>query len=173
MDLRLILVALVVLAFPNAVLAQWWNPFAPKSVEECVVLGGKTAQTDMAMKFVIRECVAKFSSAQEPPKIAERKKCLLRFDERSRILSRITAEPTDASNLRGMSIPFSDRVAYVEELARQLIAADKKKKNSELVKAIAREYRANTILIFYNKSLDRDFIELIFNNRNGETLCDR
>ena len=172
MKLLFIFVALVALAFPNVVLAQWWNPFAPKSAEECIVQGGKTAQTDTAMRFVIQQCVAKFSTTQKLSRVGDRAKCLLRFDEQSRRLVRITAEPDSKDNLRGMSIPFGDRVAYVEELARQIVAADKQK-NAELVKAIAREYRANTILVFYNKSLDRNFIQLIFNNRNGERLCDQ
>jgi len=49
--------------FSPAATAQWWNPFGPKSYEDCVLEGVKTAKTRDAVTAVQYACLEKF-----PPK---------------------------------------------------------------------------------------------------------
>lgn len=63
-----IVAAFIGLAFPNAVLAQWWNPFGPSNYEDCVLEGMKTARNRDAVRAVRYACLEKF-----PPKSRSKK----------------------------------------------------------------------------------------------------
>ena len=64
MNLRLIVVLLVVLAFPNAALAQWWNPFGPSNYEDCVLEAAKDTKTDSATRLAQAACRKQFPSKE-------------------------------------------------------------------------------------------------------------
>lgn len=64
MKLRLIVVIFVALVFPNAVLAQWWNPFGPSNYEDCVLEAAKDAKTDGATRLAQAACRSKFPSKE-------------------------------------------------------------------------------------------------------------
>jgi hypothetical protein len=58
----LVMLAMLVIA-PSFSVAQWWNPFEPKNLEDCILEGTKAAKTSEAVDAVIMACEGKF-----PPK---------------------------------------------------------------------------------------------------------
>jgi hypothetical protein len=159
------------LSAPATSIAQWWNPFGPKTVEACIAEGGKSVQTEIAMKFVIQDCVSRFSKeGTAVTKSVRRQACLLTFDESRRKFVKIGDSTKKLPNVKSTYIPFSDRQFYHEQLARQLMEAEKAG-NRDLVRTIAKEYRDNSIQIIHGTHLTRDFIVLLAQEQDVESMC--
>jgi hypothetical protein len=151
------------LSSPAPSFAQWWNPFGPKNVEECIAEGGKTAQTETAMKFVIRDCRSKFTDNSQGAKSPRPKiRCFVSYDDKTRQFRRGTEALQKLPNVESAYLGFIDldNRLYLEKLAKQLREADQAG-NTELARAIAKEYGLNSITIVHASYLSEQFVKTV------------
>jgi len=172
--MKLFLLSLLVigLSSPTPLSAQWWNPFGPKTVEECIAEGGKTARTETAMKFVIRNCYEKHGGAdRRSANKVPLEPCTLRYDENARAFYQSNNSSKDKSPVKNTYIPRSGQLMYVQQLGKQLVEADRVG-NTPLARVVAREIRLNSIEIVHGTSLSREFIKLRAQQESIEALCE-
>ena len=153
----------IALSAPTPSVAQWWNPFGPKTVEECIAEGGKTAQTETAMKFVIRDCRSKFTDNSQGSKSPRPKtRCFVSYEDKTRQFRKGTEALQKLPNVKSAYLGFLelDNHFYLEKLAKQLREADQAG-NTELARAIAKEYGLNSITIVHASYLSEQFVKTV------------
>jgi hypothetical protein len=172
--MKLFLLSLLVigLSSPKSLSAQWWNPFGPKTVEECIAEGGKTARTETAMKFVVQECRTKFEREASSSKKAGESECIFFFDETTRRFEKLKAWPKDQVKNGLFYTPFPEKEEYVADLFRQNKSA-MEQKNNDLRSTIAAEIRANGMTVWHRKKVTRQFVMSIAKEKGIIYECAR
>lgn len=56
---------MLLIVFPGVCFAQWWNPLAPKTFEECVLKNMKGVTSDSAANMISMACMNQFPQNSE------------------------------------------------------------------------------------------------------------